>query len=116
MAPYPCDGVAGISTVARVVPQASTGDDPGPLPRLSVIGDTREQPAHLDRGREFAALRVRSLNRGGVGFGDNDRHHRRMGIGAIARKRWAGKGVAFPFRPWPRRVVGPRARGYSANY
>jgi hypothetical protein len=37
----------------------------GALPRLGVLGDPREQAAHLDGGRQLAALLMGGADRGG---------------------------------------------------
>jgi hypothetical protein len=41
-------------------------DGPGTLARLRVVGDAREPPAQLDRGREFATLLEDGTDRGSL--------------------------------------------------
>ncbi len=55
-----------------------SGDAPGALPRLLVVGDAGEPAAQFNRGRKFTILLIGGADRGGIGFGDNKHGRRRM--------------------------------------
>ena len=53
------------------------GNGASTRPRLHIVSDAREQPAQLDRGRQFTTLNEGSTDRVGLCFGD-DKHPERM--------------------------------------
>jgi hypothetical protein len=61
------------------------GDSTRAFPRLSGVGDAREQPAQLDCGRQLAATLECGADRGGFRFG-NDEHPASMVMRAVTGK------------------------------
>ena len=61
-----------------------TGDSASTRPRLHIVGDAREQPAQLDRGRHLATLNDGGMDRVSLGLGD-DKHPERVGMGSRHR-------------------------------
>ena len=49
-----------------------SGDAPGALTRLLVVGDAGKPAAQFDRGRKFTVLLIGGADRSGIGFGDNE--------------------------------------------
>ena len=62
------------------------GYGPGAGPRLRSVGDTRKQPAQLDRGRQLAALLEGGADRSGFYIGDHE-HPESMGSRSTTGKR-----------------------------
>jgi hypothetical protein len=62
------------------------GNGPGAFPRLSIVGDGREQPAQLDGSRHLPSLVEGGTDCGGFWLGDNQ-HPPSMGTRTTTGKR-----------------------------
>ena len=79
-------------------------------PCLGVVGDAREQPAHLDGGRQLALLLVGGTDRGGIGFLETTNMAGSMEMHAAAGKPIAAIGALVSFI-----IVGSYCRGRARS-
>jgi hypothetical protein len=62
----------------RLLRRLPPSNGPGVRARVGVVTNAWEPPPHLDGGRQFAFLLEDGADRGGIGFGDDERGRNRI--------------------------------------